>query len=81
MKIDLSDGTSYVAVLRVYRDNTSAAPPRGNWRLFWENPERPGTGVNEESDVTGHPYHATMADAVAVGLRRYREKAKRADWP
>jgi hypothetical protein len=75
--ISLSDGTSYVADLVVYRDWTTEG--NGKWRLFWQNP---GTscGVNEQSTVTGRPFFRTMREAIQYGIRQYGITAKRADF-
>lgn len=71
--IHLSDGSSYVADLVVYRDYIES---NGQWRLFWQNP---GTscGVQDESTVTGQPFFHTMADAVHFGKLRYQITATR----
>lgn len=72
-KIRLSNGETYIARLVVYKDE-------GKWRLFWENPDRPGVGVDEQSTVTGQPFFRTRKKAVAYGERRYGETAAKAQW-
>lgn len=66
-KIDLSDGTSYIPFLDVYRDYIEA---RGAWRLFWRKPGS-SCGVHEQSTVTGQPFFRTKSAAVAYAERRY----------
>lgn len=75
--IHLSNGTEYAAELVVYRDYIES---NGKWRLFWENPNETGTGVQEQSTVTGQPFFSTMREAVAYGLRRYGLSAARASF-
>lgn len=74
--IHLSDGSSYIADLVVYRDYINS---NGKWRLFWQNP---GTscGVDEQSTVTGQPFFKTMRAAIAYGQERYGITATRADF-
>lgn len=75
MQVNLSDNTTYTADLVVYRDFINS---NGQWRLFWENPNQPGCGVDEQSTVTGQPFFRTKRDAVVHGERRYGITAKRA---
>ena len=77
MEISLSNNTRYNARLVVYRDYIES---NGKWRLFWENPNDVGCGVNEQSTVTGQPFFNTRKAAVAHGLNRYNEKAISQTW-
>ena len=74
--INLSNGHQYNADLVVFKDEIES---NGKWRLFWEDPGT-GTGVNEQSTVTGQPFFCTMRDAIAYGMRRYGIRAIRANW-
>lgn len=65
--IHLSDGSSYIADLVIFRDYIQS---NGKWRLFWQNPAD-NCGVHERSTVTGQPFFNTMREAISHGERRY----------
>ena len=77
--IHLSNGMSYSGRLIAYPDHVNG-PSRGNWRLFWEDPDNDGCGVNDDSHVTGQPFFRTMRDAIAHGRAKYGVTAERAPW-
>jgi hypothetical protein len=59
-------------ILTVYRDYIGS---NGQWRLFWQDVNRPSIGLQDQSTVTGQPFFETRKAAKAYGLKHYGELA------